>query len=54
MITMEMSGNVMEDHALSCDSCYKWATSGNYGNEPTCQTGQEIRDHVRKEHANSF
>jgi len=47
---MEHNGYVMEDHALACNSCYSWATSGIYGNDPNCPTGREIRANVRKEH----
>ena len=48
---MEHTGYNMEDHALSCDTCYKWATSGNYGNEPTCPKGRDIRADARYMHA---
>jgi len=39
----------MTDHALSCDVCYSWVTSGDFGNNPKCQTGTEIRQEIIKD-----
>jgi hypothetical protein len=57
MIDLQMvytSADDLTNHALSCDVCYKWASSGNYGNEPACRTGQEIRENLRQIHAELY
>lgn len=40
-------GHSLTDHALSCDICTKWVISADFGNNPPCREGQEIREEIR-------
>ena len=40
----------MTDHALACETCYNWVTSGDFGNNPTCPEGKDIREEIRTDH----